>query len=354
LKAGNLELQRKRGVLEAAEIKMNQVAEVRAQGGDLKSLAFVANQPLVAKLSETLAGQRIERAKLFERYRDKHPIVIQTTNAMAATERELQSAIDSYCRQLESERNTAVAEYQQQKVELQSLMEQSLDLDRQGVRQVQVERQLAARNQLAEVAAQPAREEAGERVSIPATRETRVAEDRFEVSVVGAVNTQSAVTVSGRDNPIVLDAIARAGGFATNANRDAVRLIRSRPDGNRETVTLTEALVMAGTDPAVRLQRGDVIVVPERSNALQFVFVNVSGAVNQAGRVPMPSNHPMTLVHAITAAGGQSRLADLKKVQLTRAKTEVRIIDVLAILKGSSDDIMLEANDTVFVPERIL
>jgi hypothetical protein len=42
-------------------------------------------------------------------------------------------------------------------------------------------------------------------------------------------------------------------------------------------------------------------------------------------------------------------------VRLTRAsKKEVSIIDVDAILKGSNDDIVLQANDTVFLPERTL
>jgi protein involved in polysaccharide export with SLBB domain len=350
--------------MEAAQIRVNKVAELRAQGGDLRNLAFVANQPLVAKLSETLAQQRIDRAKMAERFREKHPNMIQLTFSIKATERELQGAIDSYCAQLESERDTAIAEYQQQKVEFQNLQQQALELDRQAVEQTRLERQLATQNQVLQATAQRAREEASERLAAqgfatqpaaePAgTQETRVTDDHFQVSVVGAVNTQNAVTLSARDNPIVLDAIARAGGFATNANRDAVRIIRAKADGSRETVTLTEALIMAGTDPAVRLRRGDVIVVPERPTGPEFV--NVVGAVNRAGRVPMALNRSTTLIMAITAAGGQSRMADLKKVKLTRAiGKEMRIIDVDAILKGSGDDIVLGPEDTIFVPERIL
>src|SRR6185369_1387851 len=123
-----------------------------------------------------------------------------------------------------------------------------------AVRSTQLERQLETQNQILQVTERRAREETNERMAAPAvgpspvaeppTRDTRVTEDGFQVSVVGAVNTQSAVTLWARDNPIVLDAIARAGGFAANANRDAVRIIRSKADGSRETVALTETLVM--------------------------------------------------------------------------------------------------------------
>lgn len=86
--------------------------------------------------------------------------------------------------------------------------------------------------------------------------------------------------------------------------------------------------------------------------------VNVTGAVNTAGRVQFPQERGLSIVDAITLAGGHSRLADLKKVKLTRKKadgdSDVEVVNVDAIMKGGARDVALDAGDAVFVPERIL
>lgn len=87
--------------------------------------------------------------------------------------------------------------------------------------------------------------------------------------------------------------------------------------------------------------------------------VQVVGAVNQPGAVVFPPEQKMGLVEAIARAGGQSRLADLKRVQLTRTsaegKTENYIINVNDLMKGvSGEPWLLLKGDVVFVPERLL
>ena len=87
--------------------------------------------------------------------------------------------------------------------------------------------------------------------------------------------------------------------------------------------------------------------------------VNVIGAVQKADRVLFPQEKGLTIIEAITLAGGHSRLADLRKVKLTRKKengeTVVEEIDVDALMKrGGRDSIQLQADDVIFVPERIL
>lgn len=106
----------------------------------------------------------------------------------------------------------------------------------------------------------------------------------------------------------------------------------------------------------------DYLVKPQVSvNVLKYAerYVNVTGSVNKPDRVPFPQERGLTIVAAISLAGGQSRIADLKKVKLTRKKadgdTEVREIDVDAIIKGKgADDVPLQTDDSIFVPERIL
>ncbi len=87
--------------------------------------------------------------------------------------------------------------------------------------------------------------------------------------------------------------------------------------------------------------------------------VQVVGSVNQPGVVVFPPEQKMGLVEAIARAGGQSRIADLKRVRLTRTsaegKTENFIINVDDMMKGASgEQWLLLKGDVVFVPERLL
>lgn len=87
--------------------------------------------------------------------------------------------------------------------------------------------------------------------------------------------------------------------------------------------------------------------------------VNVGGAVNTAGRILFPQERGLSIVDALSLAGGPSRIADLKRVKLTRrnadGETVTEEINVDAMWKsGGRDAIPLQKDDNIFVPERIL
>lgn len=88
-------------------------------------------------------------------------------------------------------------------------------------------------------------------------------------------------------------------------------------------------------------------------------YVNILGSVGAPGAVLFPQEQGLTLLDAISRAGGFSRLADRRHVKLTRTnadgKAETYIIDADALIKGqSSNSWLLLVNDVVYVPERIL
>lgn len=86
-------------------------------------------------------------------------------------------------------------------------------------------------------------------------------------------------------------------------------------------------------------------------------YVNVIGSVGSAGPIPFPPEQGMTLMDAITKAGGFSRLADKKKVALTRTvdgKTDKTIINTEDILNGKAKDLSLLKDDVINVPESLL
>jgi polysaccharide biosynthesis/export protein len=87
--------------------------------------------------------------------------------------------------------------------------------------------------------------------------------------------------------------------------------------------------------------------------------VNVFGAVNTAGRKQFPPERGLTILDAISLAGGQNRLADLKKVKLTRNNADgepVTItVNVDEIMKGGGrDPVQLQPDDVIYVGERLL
>lgn len=87
--------------------------------------------------------------------------------------------------------------------------------------------------------------------------------------------------------------------------------------------------------------------------------VQVLGAVNKPGEIAFTPEQPMELVEAVARAGGHSRLADLRRVRLTRpiagGKSDTFTINVDEIMKGtSSEKWLLQKGDVIFVPERIL
>jgi len=65
--------------------------------------------------------------------------------------------------------------------------------------------------------------------------------------------------------------------------------------------------------------------------------VSVEGAVNQPGRIQFPVGRPLTVVDAISLAGGFTRNADLKRVWLIRREpsgaTVKTVVNVDALLK---------------------
>lgn len=121
------------------------------------------------------------------------------------------------------------------------------------------------------------------------------------------------------------------------------------------TVRQAEELIRAAYDR-------DFLVNPQVNlTVLEYaeVVVQVVGAVNKPGAVPFPPEQRMGLVEAISRAGGHSRLADLRKVRLTRStpdgRSENHTINVDDLMKGvSSEAWMLVKGDVIFVPERLL
>jgi len=87
--------------------------------------------------------------------------------------------------------------------------------------------------------------------------------------------------------------------------------------------------------------------------------VNVMGSVNSPGSVLFPQEEELTLLDAISRAGGFNRLADRRRVKLSRTTADGRTesMDINAddlIKSGNTKSFILQRDDVIFVPERVL
>ena len=80
----------------------------------------------------------------------------------------------------------------------------------------------------------------------------------------------------------------------------------------------------------------------------QARFVNIGGAVRAPARIPFTED--MTLLTAISAAGGFNDFADQKRVRLLRG-SEARVYDVRQFRKDPGLDPKLQPGDKVEVPQ---
>lgn len=94
-----------------------------------------------------------------------------------------------------------------------------------------------------------------------------------------------------------------------------------------------------------------VYVYLEQSNSKR---ISVLGAVSNPGTFPIVAG--MTLVHAISNAGGFTPLASKDDTVITRkvnGELHRYRVAVTAVTRGDANDFTLRAGDIVFIPERV-
>ena len=106
-------------------------------------------------------------------------------------------------------------------------------------------------------------------------------------------------------------------------------------------------LLTGSAEANLYVQPGDIISLPEADQIFVTGFVTKPGA--------FPLNTKITLTQAIGMAGGYTPEATKKKVRLIRQTTnsnarEEKVINIEDIEKRKIDDIVLQANDLIEVP----
>ncbi len=170
------------------------------------------------------------------------------------------------------------------------------------------------------------------------------------IAVTGAVRNPGAYEMLGRKT--VLELLSMAGGLDQDFGRQIV-VFRRDGDGTARRLTIDVERLVYAADPALNLdvEPGDIIYVP----AVERVRIFVSGAVRNPDLYEVPRDEPVTVLKAITLAGGTTDRAAEKRVQVIRSDAQGRRqafeVDLRRVKRGKAEDPILERDDVVLVPE---
>ncbi|MGC9292891.1 MAG: polysaccharide biosynthesis/export family protein [Acidobacteriaceae bacterium] len=162
------------------------------------------------------------------------------------------------------------------------------------------------------------------------------------ITITGEVNT--ARTVPAYGGMRLLDVIAAAGGLKPTASHTLSILRTGVPD---------PLLVQLGPDLAhskaenIMVFPGDQIIVPRTG------VVYVVGAVKRQDAYPIATGTPLTLMQAITLAGGVNFEAEKGSTRIIRTIGATRQeipVNLGKVMFGKKPDPVLQDDDIVFVP----
>ncbi len=148
----------------------------------------------------------------------------------------------------------------------------------------------------------------------------------------------------------VLEALALAGGVLATPALGQVTIQHS--DGKVERVNLAPALLDGKLSENPKLLPGDLVIVPE-SNA----HIAVLGFVRNPGKYPLNEAKPMSVVDAISMAGGKDQrgnLAQVRIIRVTNGKAKPIPVNVKNLLDNKGDakaNQPLQDGDVVYIPE---
>lgn len=182
-----------------------------------------------------------------------------------------------------------------------------------------------------------------------------------KILIVGAVNKPGSYVLTGETK--IIDALSLAGGITATGGKKIILLRGGDKDGPGDVpAKLADAKITDKVDPTiidfygmvhqgdfsqnVALRDGDVINIPEAN------VISVLGNVARPG--PVKFEERMTIVQAVTQAGGTTPSASTKSAYILRhtAEGQARLpVRLDRILENKEKNVTLFANDVVIIPE---
>jgi succinoglycan biosynthesis transport protein ExoP len=136
--------------LKEAEVRWTQVQAWEKQGKDLTELPFIAAQAEVGQLMSLITTQKTAVAQLSERYKAKHPSMIQAVNTLEQTQRQLDAAVADAAATIQAEYDNALQTDEEAHQALTDQEAKSMELDQYSVEYDNLTREFRVNNQLLE------------------------------------------------------------------------------------------------------------------------------------------------------------------------------------------------------------
>jgi polysaccharide export outer membrane protein len=183
------------------------------------------------------------------------------------------------------------------------------------------------------------------------------------VSVIGAVTNPGVLQLQG--NKTIIEVLSMAGGVRNDAG-SSLTITRKRewgvlplPDAKLDPtaqfstgeIKLKDLLGARNPEQNILIRPNDVISLNRNSEV-----VYVLGAVKRAGGFPMNDHDTLSVLKAISLAEGLDRTAAPQKAKILRVtpgatrRTEL-LVNLDKIFSGKSEDIPLQQDDILFVPD---
>jgi polysaccharide export outer membrane protein len=164
------------------------------------------------------------------------------------------------------------------------------------------------------------------------------------VTVLGEVKAPGVYPVFGGRR--LLDIIALAGGLAPSAGK--IVTIAHRDDPHQPmAVRLVPNAQALGSQQNPVIQPGDTVDVGRAG------IVYILGAVNKPGGFLIDNNEHISLLEALTLAGGWNQAAALSKARLIRKVPEGHkelLLDLKHVLNGKQANVSVENGDILYLP----
>ncbi len=166
-------------------------------------------------------------------------------------------------------------------------------------------------------------------------------------TVLGEVRTPGVYPTLGSRR--LLDMLSLAGGVSSTAGR-LVSIVHRGDKEHPEQIALqpTPAALHAQVNPVI--QPGDTVVVAKAG------VIYIIGDVLRPGGILVDNNERLSLVEALSLAGGMNKTAALSKTKLIRklpAGREQVDLDLKHVLLGKQADILVSDGDILYVPSSI-
>jgi len=183
------------------------------------------------------------------------------------------------------------------------------------------------------------------------------------ITVIGAVKTP--MVIQALRKTTLLQALSQAGGIGEDAGGTVI-VTRPAPDASdsadpgdpsapsaAQTFTINLADVLESNDSRfnIPLIGGDVVSVPRAG------IIYVVGAVNHPGGFLLQNDlDHMTMLKMLSLAGGTTNTAKMKNAVVLRknlatGKRDQVPVDLSKIMHLKTQDVQMEANDILFVPD---